>query len=667
RLLANNDQINWVPEHIKDGRFGNWLENNIDWGVARERYWGTPLPFWVCDDPACGHQECIGSVAELSEKSGRKFMQPRYLAQQMGRWPDPDQDGEPLDMHRPAVDELSWACPSCGHGTMHRVSEVADTWFDSGSMPVGQLHYPFENRELFGQQFPADFICEAVDQTRGWFYTLHAVSTLLFDQPCFKNVICLGHIVAEDGSKMSKSRGNVVNPWMVFDQQGADATRWYMYTASPPGNTRRFSASLVNEVVRKFMLTLWNSYSFFVTYANLNDFDPAAPAVPLAERSLMDRWLLARVTELVRTVSDALDHYDVPGATRPISEFVDDLSNWYVRRSRERFWNTGEQNGARTSTALAGDGLAAHQTMYEVLVTLSQLLAPFTPFIADAIYRNLVAGTDEFADVSVHLSRWPSVTAGYANPDLVASMALAQRVVGLGRAARDTAGLKLRQPLSEAVVGLPGAGEARSLEALHDEVMDELNVKSLRIVTAASDLVEIVVHPLPAQLGKKYGRRFPAIKAALQGMDPRTVAGIVESGQPVAVTENGETLNILPEEIEIRKTPKPGLAVAEEAGYLVAINTTITDSLRWEGYAREVARNIQVLRKDSGLEISDRIRTSVQSGAALAPVWEQFGSSIAADTLSVSFDKGEPPAGAFSTTMKLDGEEVVVGIVKACD
>ena len=293
-----------MPEHIREGRFGEWLENNIDWGLARERYWGTPLPFWVCDNPKCDHQECVGSVAELSQKTGRKFMNPRYLAQQLGRWPDPEQPGtEPLDLHRPAVDELTWQCAKCRQGTMRRVREVADAWFDSGSMPVAQWHYPFENREVFAEQFPADYICEAIDQTRGWFYTLHAVSTLLFDSVAYKNVICLGHIVAEDGSKMSKSRGNVVNPWTVMDLHGADATRWYMYTASPPGNTRRFSANLVKEVVGQFLLTLWNSYSFFVTYANLNDFDPSVPLVPLDQRSVLDRWVLAKLHNLVADVT----------------------------------------------------------------------------------------------------------------------------------------------------------------------------------------------------------------------------------------------------------------------------------------------------------------------------------------------------------------------------
>ncbi len=692
QLIANNNLINWVPEHIRTGRFGEWLENNIDWGLARERYWGTPLPFWICDNPACGHQECIGSVAELNAKTGRRFMLPKYLAEQRGEWPDPQQEGaEPLDLHRPAVDAVTWPCPMCGQGTMRRVREVADCWFDSGSMPVAQWHYPFENRDIFQEQFPADFICEAVDQTRGWFYTLHAVSTLLFDQPCFKNVICLGHIMAEDGSKMSKSRGNIVDPWSVFDTQGADATRWYMYTASPPGNTRRFSANLVKEIVGKFMLTLWNSYSFFVTYANLNDFDPAAPAVPLAERPVLDRWVLARLNSLVETVTAALEAYDVTGATRPIADFVDELSNWYVRLSRRRFWNTGEEIGEQgdketrrqgnkgtggdtclpAPATLSTDSLAAHQTLYEVLVTLAHLLAPFTPFIADAIYRNLVCcdgaetGVGTAAPASVHLSRWPEPKAGYADPQLVADMALAQRVVSLGRAARDAASLKLRQPLAEAIIGVPTAREAEALLRLADVVKEELNVKALRTVTASSDLVNVIVHPLPKQLGSKYGRRFPAIRQALLALDPLAVATAIEANRPVAVTVDGETIQILPEEVEIRKSPKAGLAVAEEAGYLVAITTTLTDELRWEGWAREISRNIQELRKRSGLEISDRIHTTVQAGPMLAPVWQHHGAGIAADTLSVSFEVGAIPADAFATSLRLEGEEVQIGIKKA--
>ena len=664
QLLANNRLINWVPEYIREGRFGNWLENNIDWGLARERYWGTPLPFWVCDNPDCGHQECLGSVAELSGKTGRAFMNPRYLAQQRGEWPDPNQTGEPLDLHRPAVDGLTWPCSQCGaslkaHGTMRRVSEVADGWFDSGAMPVAQWHYPFENGDLFGDQFPADFICEAIDQTRGWFYTLHAISTLLFDQPCFKNVISLGHIVAEDGSKMSKSRGNVVNPWEVLDEHGADATRWYMLTASPPGNTRRFSANLVKEVVGKFLLTLWNSYSFFVTYANLNDFDPATPPVPLPQRSVLDRWVLARLDEIVAAATRGLETYDVTGATRPISDFVEELSNWYVRLSRRRFWNVEPDAESQRLS------LAAHQTMYQVLITLSQLLAPFTPFVADEIYRNLVSAAVASAPASVHLSRWPARRPEHADPQLLADMALAERVVSLGRAARESAGLKLRQPLAEAIVGLPSTREVGALKRLASEVKEELNVKSLRTVTSSSDLVEVVIHPLPKQLGSKYGRRFPLIKQSLLALAPLAVAAAVEAGKNVEVAVEGERIFVLPEEIEVRKSPKPGLAVAEEAGYLVAVTTELTEELRLEGYAREVSRNIQELRKKSGFEISDRIRATVQAADSLAPLWARHAATIAADTLSVSFEAAPPEPGAFSATVKLDDVEVLIGITKA--
>ncbi len=665
QLVANNQLINWVPEHIRDGRFGEWLENNIDWGLARERYWGTPLPFWICDNPQCGHQECIGSVAELSLKTGRRFMSPRYLAQQLDRWPDPAQeDVEPLDLHRPAVDELTWKCEKCGEGTLRRVREVADAWFDSGSMPVAQWHYPFENREVFAEQFPADYICEAIDQTRGWFYTLHAVSTLLFGTPSFKNVICLGHIVAEDGSKMSKSRGNVINPWTVFDLHGADATRWYMYTASPAGNTRRFSANLVKEVVGRFILPLWNSYSFFVTYANLNNFDPATKPLPLAERSVLDRWVLAKLHDLVTTVTQALETYDVTGATRPIQDFVDELSTWYVRLSRRRFWNV--EADARSQRL----SLAAHQTMYEVLVTLSHLLAPSTPFLADEMYCNLVGGgmclQERQAAISVHLSRWPEPNPLHEDGQLLADMALAQKVVGLGRAARESASLKLRQPLAEAFVGVPAKGDAEAVMRLADEVIkEELNVKALHTVAAGSELVDVQIHPLPKQLGQKHGRKFPAIKAALLELDPLTVAHALEGGQPVAVRVDGETIQVLPDEVQVRKQPKPGLAVAEDAGCLVAVTTELTDMLRWEGIAREVVRNIQELRKKSGFEISDRIHTTVQSGPALSPMWAEFGEEIARETLSARLTQGAPAAGAFTVSLKLDGEDVMIGVRKA--
>ncbi|HMN30526.1 MAG TPA: isoleucine--tRNA ligase, partial [Caldilineaceae bacterium] len=411
-LVANNRQINWHPEHIQEGRFGNWLENNVDWALGRDRFWGTPIPIWKSDAENSTYMECIGSIAELEQKAGRKL--------------------PGVDLHRPYVDELTWPAPD--GGTMRRVKEVADVWLDSGAMPLAQWHYPFENSAQYEEQSQADYICEAIDQTRGWFYTLHAVSTLLFDRPAFKNVICLGHLLAEDGSKMSKSKGNVVNPWEMMDTYGADATRWYMYTASPPGNSRRFSGNLVAETVRRFLNTLWNTYSFFVTYANLSDWRLENGAskelvsnLQSPVSNLLDRWVLSELNRLVRDVTEAMESYDVLGATRPVAEFVENLSNWYVRLSRRRFWE-GE------ATAL--------ETLHTVLVTVAKLLAPATPFVAEELYQNLVANLDPSAPNSVHLCRWPQVNEALIDEQLSADMQLVQRVTSLGHAARQNANLK---------------------------------------------------------------------------------------------------------------------------------------------------------------------------------------------------------------------------------
>ncbi len=482
RLVDLNQQINWYPEHIKNGRFGNWLENNADWRWAATR-WGTPLPIRRSDAPGSDYAECIGSVAELEAKVGHTL--------------------EDLDLHRPYVDQLTWPAPD--GGTMRRVTEVADCWFDSGSMPVAQWHYPFENQEVWERQKQADYICEAIDQTRGWFYTLHAVSTLLFDRPAFKNVLCLGHILAEDGSKMSKSRGNVVNPWDVFDAHGADATRWNMYTASPPGNSRRFSVNLVGETVRKFMNTLWNTYSFFVTYSNLSDW--ALQPENAEPQALLDRWLLSELNMLVRTVTDALESYDVLGATRPIAAFVDSLSNWYVRLSRRRFWD--------------GDPTALN-TLYTALATVSKLLAPSTPFIAEEMYQNLVAGVDPQADDSVHLSRWPQYSVDLIDERLNADMALVQKVASLGHSARQAANLKVRQPLAQVVVRVRNAEERESLTRLQDLALDELNVKSLAFADAAGDLVDVQVFPYPSAVGAV--RQRPKIRRGAERLDQAELA-----------------------------------------------------------------------------------------------------------------------------------------------
>ena len=445
-LISGNDEINWYPEHIKYGRFGNWLENNVDWAFSRERYWGTPLNVWNCSQ--CGNFECIGSLEDLKSK--------------------PHLQGliEPLDLHRPFVDEITFSCSKCG-GKMVRQTEVIDCWFDSGAMPFAQWHYPFENQDIFKLNFPADYISEAVDQTRGWFYSLHAISTLLFERPCFKNVICLGHILDADGEKMSKAKGNVVDPWSVLDKYGADALRWYLFTAAPAGNVRRFSSDAVAEVLRNLMLTLWNVYSFFVVYANIDHFNPKAPGKLLL--SDLDRWILSRLNQLIADVDGALDNYDPTLAGRKLEAFIDELSNWYVRRSRRRFWKS--QSDA--------DKLAAYSTLYHCLVTLSQLLAPFTPFVADEIYRNLVGSVEPEAVESVHLAKFPVADVSQIDEKLVESTNLVMTVCSLGRAARAKAGVKVRQPLAKALVKVRSVGEKEALQKLTNQILDELNVKEV--------------------------------------------------------------------------------------------------------------------------------------------------------------------------------------------
>lgn len=630
-LVANNQLINWYPEHIKEGRFGNWLENNVDWALGRDRYWGTPLPIWKSDAPGSSYTEAVGSVAELEEKSGRSLTE--------------------LDLHRPYVDEITWPAPD--GGTMRRVTEVADCWFDSGSMHVAQWHYPFENQAVWEQQAQADYICEAIDQTRGWFYTLHAVSTLLFNRPAYKNVICLGHILAEDGSKMSKSKGNVVNPWEVMDTHGADATRWYMYTASPPGNSRRFSVSLVGETVRKFMNTLWNTYSFFVTYANLADWKPAANAAP--SDNLLDRWVLAEANRLVRDVTDAMENYDVLGATRPVSDFVDNLSNWYVRLNRRRFWD-GD-----------ADALA---TLHSVLVTVSHLLAPTAPFVAEELYQNLVAKMDPAAPDSVHLSRWPVVNTAQVDEQLSADMALVQKVTSLGHAARQNANLKVRQPLAQVVVRVRNGSEVEALRRLQQFMLDELNVKTLAFTDASGDLVDVTVFPYPKQLGQKYGKGYPKIRAAMAALDPYDLATRLQAGETVEIAADGESFAVAPEDVEVRSTPRSGYSVAEGGGYLVALTTELDAALIQEGYAREIVRRIQQLRKDNNLEISDRITTWVADGEIMHAVLEHFGDTIRDETLTVDLVQVHPDQGGSmpthlpSASFDLGGTMVTVAISK---
>lgn len=630
RMVELNNQINWYPEHIKKGRFGNWLENNIDWALGRERYWGTPLPVWECE--SCHSQHCIGSIQELAEKSGKNL--------------------ENFDLHRPYVDEIQFTCQDCG-GRMRRVPELIDVWFDSGSMPVSQWHYPFENNEEFKNQFPADFICEAVDQTRGWFYSLHAISTLLFDTNCYKNVICLGLILDGQGQKMSKSRGNVERPWDVIEKNGADAMRWYLYTASPPGQERRFSSDLVGEVLRNFTLTLWNTYSFFVTYANLDGWTP--DATEKLEYSPLDKWLRSMLHTLIRDVTNALENYDVLGATRPVQVFVEQLSNWYLRRSRRRFWKSESDSDKR----------AAYATLYESLVVLSKLLAPTMPFIADELYLNLVGSVDSDAKESVHLTSWPTYETSVIDEKLNREMALVMKLTSLGHAARNKANRKVRQPLAEVAFSVGSLEEENVVKQYAELLTDELNVKNVRLLNAAGEAVSYSLNPLPKQLGQKYGSLFPEIRKKILGMEVDKTAITLMSGEAISVEVNGQKLEILPEEVEVRLQAKEGYSVASEGAYLAALVTELTPDLISEGLAREFVRRVQDLRKTADLDIADRITLYFTATPGVNKAVEEYKGYIMAETLALTLVNGEPPAGAARVEDEFDQEKIAVGLVKA--
>ncbi|MFV9504273.1 MAG: isoleucine--tRNA ligase [Oscillochloridaceae bacterium umkhey_bin13] len=641
-LVANNQQIHWVPEHIRDGRFGNWLANNIDWAVSRERYWGTPLPIWINGDGS--HMECIGSLEELEAKTGRSLRE--------------------LDLHRPYVDDVTWEDPQ--HGLMRRIPDVADCWYDSGAMPVAQWHYPFENQQLFESSHPADYICEAVDQTRGWFYTLHAESTLLFDRPAFNNVICLGHILDEQGQKMSKSKGNIVQPNEVIDAFGVDALRWYLFAAAPPGNPRRFSLGLVNESLRKFLLTLWNTYGFFVTYARLDGWTPNQTN-PDAAYAPIDRWALAALNGLVRDVTADFEAYEVYPATRRIERFVDELSNWYVRRNRRRFWKSEAD----------ADKQAAYQTLYTCLLTLAKLTAPFTPFMSEAIYRNLTGQTGGAADQatsqadSVHLAVWPTVDASLLDEGLVAATEALLSAVSLGRAARKGANLKVRQPLSELWVRASDATALAGVRRFEADLRDELNVKAVRYLEASSEIVEYRLKPNLKLLGKKYGKQVPAITVALKalsGNEARAVAQACESNSPVTIMLDGQPLELLAAEVLVESSAPEGYAVAEGDGMLVALNTSVTSELRLEGAARDLVRSVQDARKSAGLAISDRIALYLEQADEadlLTQTLTVWGDYLRGETLATSLTVGAAPAEAHRETVEFGDGQAVLGLIKA--
>ncbi len=622
-LLRENEHINWYPDHIKHGRFGDWLENNVDWALSRDRYWGTPLPIWRCEN---GHDTCVGSVEQLSGLAGR--------------------DLAGLDLHRPAVDDVVFGCPvdGCGGAPSVRVAPVLDAWFDSGAMPSAQHHYPFGDRAEFQKSFPADFICEAIDQTRGWFYSLLAVNTLVFGSTPYRNVVCVAHVVDELGAKMSKSKGNVLDPWHMFDTFGADALRWYFFSAGSPWTNRRVYEDGIRESTRKTLITLWNVYAFFATYADLAEWQPAVPGAgepspapsegdwdPSAEVEghVLDRWAEARLAQTVTAVTDALDHFDAFGGASTLAAFVDDLSNWYVRRSRARFWGPA---GGRS------DG-GAFATLYRCLTVTSRLLAPFCPFLADELYVTLTGGT------SVHVERWPDLP----DPDhsavgLLADMDAARRLVGLGRSARTDAGVRTRQPLPRALVLHPGV---RLSPAVRAQVAEELNVKVIEDVETLSDLMSWTVIPNFRALGPRLGPRVNAVKAALAEADGSEVRRRLEADGFVEVA--GERLE--PGDVEVRAVRHEDFALATDDDWAVALDLALDEALELEGVARQLARDINDARKARGLSLSDRIE-AVVSGEGLTAVLAAHGPWITEQVLAVSLTEG-PPSAAEAVTIDI--------------
>jgi isoleucyl-tRNA synthetase len=604
RLLAANETVNWHPPHVKHGRFGNWLLNNVDWALSRERYWGTPLPVWRCDK---GHIRAIGSLAELNELAGTSVDDP----------------------HRPFVDEATFPCADCGE-LMQRVPEVIDVWFDSGSMPFAQYHAPHENEEHFEQRFPADFICEALDQTRGWFYSLIAVSTLLFDRASYRNVVCLGLILDEEGRKMSKSLGNTVEPWEVINRYGADALRWYFFTSKQPWDGYRFSLETIGEAVRQFLLQLWNTYAFHVLYDN------ATPDKRADEPTDLDRWILSRLHATVETVTERMEDFDATMAGREIAAFVDDLSNWYVRRSRRAFWE-----GSST----------AFETLRTALLTVSQLLAPFTPFVADEIYDNL-----DGSEPSVHLTDWPAV--GARDAELESAMAVARETVRLGLSARAQAKIKVRQPLHAAVVVATG-DERGAIERLAEIVRDELNVKELRFVSEADELGEVEVKPNYRALGPRFGKEMPLVAAAVAGLDTGHVAAALRDGETVAISVGGRDHALGAEDLLLSMKPLAGYQVEREGSHAVALELEIDDALRVEGWAREIVHAIQAIRRNTGLEISDRIVLTLDGDVALIAAAREHQQWIAGEVLATEVIY-ESSNGAAPVT--IDGRELRVSV-----
>ena len=623
RLIDYNRRINWIPETIKEGRMGNFLENVIDWGISRERYWGTPLPVWVCDK--CGKIHVVGSRKELSELTGCD---------------------ENVELHKPYVDPLTWKC-ECG-GTMRREPVVIDCWFDSGSMPFAQWHYPFENKDKFERRYPANFISEAIDQTRGWFYTLSAIAACLFDSPAFLNCIVLGHVQDKEGRKMSKHIGNVVDPWVLLDNQGADAVRWYFYTSSMPWLPNRFSAEAVSESQRKYMGTFWNTYAFYILYADIDGFDPTRHKLVRENLTPMDRWILSRLNTLMGHVEAYLDDLKMTEAGREMQDFMDDLSNWYVRRCRERYWGKD----------MTADKEAAYMTLYTVLRTMALISAPFTPFMSETMYQNMVRTVDKSAPESIHLCNWPKKDESFIDPELEANMAAVLDIVVLGRSARNAANIKNRQPVASMYV------QGKALPDMYVSIIaDELNVKEVKFVDDASSFISYRVKPQLKTLGPRYGKLLPKINQYLAGEGVgNAVVAAHNRGESYKFDIDGTEISLAAEDVLVSTEENAGFVTVTEHDLSVVLDTNLTPELIEEGFVREIVSKVQTMRKEAGFEVTDHIVLSHHGNSLIEGIFARHGAEIAADTLA---DSIKPGASGYVKDWEINGESVTLGVEKS--
>ena len=625
-LVRNNKTVNWIPQSIGEGRFGNWLENIQDWGISRNRYWGTPLNIWECE--GCGHQESIGSRAELAERSGNP-------------------DAAKVELHRPYIDEVTFVCPDCGK-TMRRVPEVIDCWFDSGAMPFAQHHYPFENKDLFEQQFPAQFISEAVDQTRGWFYSLMAESTVLFNKAPYENVIVLGHVQDEKGQKMSKSKGNAVDPFDALEKFGADAIRWYFYINSAPWLPNRFHDKAVVEGQRKFLGTLWNTYAFFVLYANIDGFDATKYTLDYDKLPVMDKWLLSKLNTVIKAVDNNLDHYAIPEAARALDEFVDEMSNWYVRRCRERFWAKGMEQ----------DKINAYMTLYTALVTICKCAAPMVPFMTEEIYQNLVRSIDTSAPESIHLCDFPVANEDYINEELEQNMEIVLKVKGMGHAARNTANIKIRQPLGTMFI----KGVEELPEFYEDIIRDEVNVKKLVFTDDVREFTSYTFKPQLRTVGPKYGKQLGGIQKTLATLDGNAAMDQLNAEGAIKFDVDGVNVELTKDDLLIDIAQKPGYVAEADNTVTVVLDTNLTEELVEEGYVLELISKIQTMRKDSGFEVMDHIRVALNGNDKLSEVAARNEKAIADKVLAEEIVKNQELEN--TKEWNINGENVTIGVAR---